>query len=97
MKLMMLVEKHGDIEDISMEGKYKEAFEHVHEVLENPPSTWKKYEYDPEGCDAIINMEAGELNTAKKKKEFWGSSVEYTHLAAAVIHDLSKILEHEGK
>lgn len=91
MKLMMLVNKDEHVEvrkiDVDeMHGEYKEMCKWIEEILEEHPSTWKKYHGHPEECDHIINMEIQELMDAKEHKKFCELEKEYIHCAAAFLY-----------
>lgn len=96
MKIMMLLNKKGDVEDIEFGGKYGKVFEEIHEFLEHEPKEWHEYEKHPEGYDKIIDEEISDLNEAKEKKIFWDQAPEYTAAAAAFIHALYHIMKHHG-
>lgn len=97
MKIMMLLNKKGDIEDIEFGGKYGKVFECIHEFLEHEPEEWLELEKLPDGYDTIIDRTIAALNEAKEKKTFWDQGKEYKECAAAFIHALHFIMEHNEK
>lgn len=40
MKIMMLLNKKGDVEEIEFAGKYGEVFERIHDFLDPEPAEW---------------------------------------------------------
>lgn len=94
MKIMMLLNKKGDVEEIELNGKYGKVFECVEEFLEHEPKKWHELEVKDDGYDRIIDMTIGALNEAKMKKTFWEQKDEYIACAAAFMHAAHYIMEH---
>lgn len=97
MKIMMLLNKKGDVEEIEFAGKYGEVFERIHDFLDPEPAEWTKVEKEPDGYDKIIDKTIQALNEAKEKKIFWEQEKEYKECAAAFVHALHFIMEHNKK
>lgn len=94
MKIMMLLNKKGDVEEIEFGGKYGKCFEHINDFLENQPEIWDDMEKKDDGYDRIIDMTISDLNEAKMKKSFLDQKHEYIACAAAFVHALHHILEY---
>lgn len=97
MKIMMLLNKKGDVEEIEFAGKYGEVFECIHDFLDPEPAEWTKVEKEADGYDRIIDKTIQALNEAKEKKTFWQQEKEYKECAAAFVHALHFIMEHNKK
>lgn len=68
MKIMMLLNKKGDVEEIEFAGKYGKVFESIHDFLDPEPAEWTKVEKEADGYDKIIDKTIQALNEAKEKK-----------------------------
>ena len=97
MKIMMLLNKKGDVEEIEFAGKYGKVFESIHDFLDPEPAEWTKVEKEADGYDKIIDKTIQALNEAKEKKTFWEQEKEYKEYAAAFLHALHFIMEHNKK
>ena len=97
MKIMMLLNKKGDVEEIEFAGKYGKVFESIHDFLDPEPAEWTKVEKEADGYDKIIDKTMQALNEAKEKKTFWEQEKEYKECAAAFVHALHFIMEHNKK
>lgn len=97
MKIMMLLNKKGDVEDIEFGGKYGKVFECIHDFLEDEPDEWHELEKMSDGYDRIIDKTITALNSSKDKKVFWEQAQEYKECAAAFIHALYYIMKHNEK
>lgn len=99
MHIMMLSTKaepeHVHLHEVSdIHHKMMECISHV---LENHPHTWDAYKDEPYGCDKIINMEIGELECAKRTKDFYAQEKEYMHAACAFLHAWCHIVKNQEK
>ena len=97
MKIMMLLNKKGDVEELEFAGKYGKVFESIHDFLDPEPAEWTKVEKEADGYDRIIDKTIQALNEAKEKKTFWEQEKEYKECAAAFVHALHFIMEHNKK
>lgn len=97
MKIMMLLNKKDDVEEIEFAGKYGKVFESIHDFLDPELAEWTKVEKEADGYDRIIDKTIQALNEAKEKKTFWEQEKEYKECAAAFVHALHFIMEHNKK
>ncbi len=66
--------------------RYQRDFDNLSRVMRNPPQTWSQYDSDPQKHRRIIEMEIGEMNSAKERGDHHGYTENLIHVAAACLY-----------